>query len=135
MAKKSHADIMEKLSALKPSEPTKTRGTAGRKPAVKKAAVKKAAAAKRPAKKAAPGPQVPPETQAAPAPQAPPAASVKVFSYPLFGPLGDAGRMYIEVCEHCCRLVTDANRTVANFNSLFVNSITYLANPGRWWRF
>ncbi len=128
MAKKSHADIMEKLSALKPSEPTRTRGKAARKPAGKKAAVKKAGPVKEPEAEAAPKPQ-------APAPQAPPEVSVAVFSYPLFGPFGDAGRMYLEVCQQCLRLVTDANRTVANCNSLFASSLTYLVNPGRWWRF
>ena len=140
MAKKSHADIMEKLSALKPSEPTRTRGKAARKPAAKKAGAKKAGPAKREAAAARPEPKAPHKIQAAPAPQtqpslAPPEVSVAVFSYPLFGPFGDAGRMYLEVCEHCFRLVTDANRTVANCNSLFVNNLTYLVNPGRWWRF
>ncbi len=48
MAKKTHADIMEKLSALRPSEPTKTRGKAARKPAAKKIKVKKAAPPKKP---------------------------------------------------------------------------------------
>ena len=140
MAKKSHADIMEKLSALKPSEPTSTRGKAARKPAAKKAGAKKAASAKREAAAARPEPKTPVKLQAAPAPQAPPSqappeVSAAVFSYPLFGPFGDAGRMYLEVCEHCFRLVTDANRTVANCNSLLISNLTYLVNPGRWWRF
>jgi hypothetical protein len=140
MAKKSHADIMEKLSALKPSEPTRTRGKAARKPAAKKAGAKKAGPAKREAAAARPEPKAPAKAQEAPAPQAsptqtPPEISVRVISYPLFGPLGEAGRMYLEVCEHCFRLVTDANRTVANCNSLFVNSLSYCMYPGRWWRF
>ena len=48
MAKKTHADIMEKLSALRPSEPTQTRGKAARKPAAKKIKVKKAAPPNKP---------------------------------------------------------------------------------------
>jgi len=140
MAKKSHADIMEKLSALNPSEPTKTRGKTARKPTVKKAAIKKAGPAKRKTAAPRPEPQAPPKAREAPAPlappsQAPPEVSVKVFSYPLFGPFGEAGRMYLEVCEHCFRLATDANRAVANCNSLLISNLTYLVNPGRWWRF
>jgi hypothetical protein len=123
MAKKSHADIMEKLSALKPSEPTKTRGKAARKPAVKKPAAKKAAAAKRPA--AAPPPEY----------KAPPIPKIGVAVYSGYGPFGGAAKMYLDVYENWYRLVSDANRTIADFNSLFVNNLTYLVNPGRWWRF
>jgi hypothetical protein len=68
MAKKTHADIMEKLSALKPSEPTKTRGKAARKPAVKKIKVKKAAPPKTPEDvKAQTTAESPAEAQASPA--------------------------------------------------------------------
>ena len=59
MAKKSRTDIMEKLSALKPSEPTKTRGKSSRKPTARKVRVKTAAAAKTPKPQAPPKPETP----------------------------------------------------------------------------
>ncbi len=63
MAKKTHADIMEKLSALRPSEPTKTRGKAARKPAAEKIKVKKTAPPQKPKAAVAPkSPQPRPRT-------------------------------------------------------------------------
>ena len=126
MAKKSHADIMEKLSALRPSEPTKTRGKAARKPAVKKNKVKTAAALKKP--KAEAPPKIP-------MPAAPPTVMFSSPGFAGFGIFGDASKIYRGVYENWFQIVQNCNRMVTDCNSMVLNSLTALMNPGRWGRF
>lgn len=126
MAKKSHADIMEKLSALKPSEPTKTRGKAARKPAVKKIKVKTAAAPKKPK------PEAPPKS---PKPAAPPTVMFSSPGFAGFGIFGDASKVYRGVYENWFQIVQNCNRMVADCNSMLLSNLTSLMNPARWGRF
>jgi hypothetical protein len=126
MAKKSHADIMEKLSALRPSEPTKTRGKAARKPAVKKIKVKTAAAPKKPKAEAQPK---------SPKPAAPPTVMFSSPGFAGFGVFGDASKIYRGVYENWFQIVQNCNRVVADCNSMLLSNLTSLMNPGRWGRF
>jgi hypothetical protein len=126
MAKKTHADIMEKLSALKPSEPTKTRGKAARKPAAKKIKVKKAAPPKKP--KAAVTPKIP-------QPAAPPKRDIPFPSPTAFGAPGDAVKIYLGVYESWFQIVRNCNSMIADCNNMLVSNLTSLMNPGRWGRF
>jgi hypothetical protein len=126
MAKKSHADIMEKLSALRPSEPTKTRGKAARKPAVKKIKVKTAAAPKKPKAEAPPN---------SPKPAAPPTVMFSSPGFAGFGVFGDASKIYRGVYENWFQIVQNCNRMVADCNSMLLSNLTSLMNPGRWGRF
>ena len=126
MAKKTHADIMEKLSALRPSEPTKTRGKAARKPAVKKIKVKKAAPPQKP--KAAVAPK-------SPQPAAPPKRDIPFPSPAAFGAPGDAVKVYLGVYESWFQIVRNCNSMVADCNKMLLSNLTSLMNPGRWGRF
>ncbi len=117
MAKKSRADIMEKLSALKPSEPTKTRGKSPRKPAARKVKVKTAAPAK------------------IPKPQAPPKPEIPSFGYPGFSVFGDPAKMYLGVYERWFKAITDANSMLSNYNNMLVNSLSSLWDLSKWRRF
>jgi hypothetical protein len=117
MAKKSRADIMEKLGALKPSEPTKTRGKSTRKPAAGKVKLKTAAPAK------------------IPKPQAPPKPETPSFNYPGPGVFGDPAKMYLGVYDRWFKAITDANSILSNYNSLFVNSLSSLWDLSKWRRF
>jgi hypothetical protein len=126
MAKKTHADIMEKLSALRPSEPTRTRGRAARKPAAKKIKVKKAAPPKMP--KAAVAPKIP-------QPAAPPKRDIPFPSPTAFGAPGDAVKIYLGVYESWFQIVRNCNSMIADCNNMLVSNLTSLMNPGRWGRF
>jgi hypothetical protein len=126
MAKKTHADIMEKLSALKPSEPTQTRGKAARKPAAKKIKVKKAAPTKKP-KVAAP--------PKSPQPAAPPKRDIPSPSLAAFGAPGDTVKIYLGVYESWFQIVRNCNSMVADCNKMLLSNLTSLMNPGRWGRF
>jgi len=121
MAKKSHADIMEKLSALKPSEPTKTRGKSPRKPAAGKVKVKTAAPAKRPR------PQTPPMRES-------PSFS-SPGSYPGFSVFGDPSKMYLGVYERWFKAITEANSMLSNYNKMLVNSLASLWDLNKWRRY
>ena len=126
MAKKTHADIMEKLSALKPSEPTQTRGKAARKPAAKKIKVKRAAPPKIP--KAAVAPKIQ-------QPAAPPKRDIPFPSPTAFGAPGDAVKIYLGVYESWFQIVRNCNSMIADCNNMLVSNLTSLMNPGRWGRF
>jgi hypothetical protein len=126
MAKKTHADIMEKLSALRPSEPTRTRGKAARKPAAKKIKVKGAAPPKVP--KAAVVPKIP-------QPAAPPKRDIPFPSPTAFGAPGDAVKIYMGVYESWLQIVRNCNSMIADCNNMLVSNLTSLMNPGRWGRF
>jgi hypothetical protein len=117
MAKKSRTDIMEKLSALKPSEPTKTRGKSSRKPTARKVRVKAAAAAK------------------TPKPQAPPKSDIPSPGFAGFGVFGDPAKMYMGVYERWFKMITDTNSVLSNYNNMFVNSLTSLWDLSKWRRF
>jgi hypothetical protein len=121
MAKKSRADIMEKLSALKPSEPTKTRGKSPRKPAAGKVKVKTAAPAKSPRLQAQPKPETPSISYPG--------------SYPGFSVFGDPSRMYLGVYERWFKAITEANSMLSNYNKMLVNSLTSLWDLSKWRRF
>lgn len=125
MAKKTHADIMEKLSALRPSEPTRTRGKAARKPAAKKIKVKKA-----PPKM--PKAAVAPKIQQ---PAAPPKRDLPFPSPTAFGAPGDAVKIYLGVYESWFQIVRNCNSMIADCNNMLVSNLTSLMNPGRWGRF
>ena len=126
MAKKTHADIMEKLSALKPSEPTQTRGKAARKPAAKKIKVKKAATPKKPKADA------PPKS---PQPATPPKRDIPSPSLAPFGAPVDAVKIYLGVYESWFQIVRNCNSMVADCNNMLLSNLTSLMNPGRWGRF
>jgi len=126
MAKKTHAAIMEKLSALKPNEPTRTRGKASRKPAAKKNKVKKAAPPKKP--KAAVTPKIP-------QPAAPPKRDIPFPNPTAFGAPGDAVKIYLGVYESWFQIVRNCNSMIADCNNMLVSNLTSLMNPGRWGRF
>lgn len=126
MAKKTHADIMEKLSALRPSEPTRTRGKAARKPAAKKIKVKRAAPPKMP--KAAVAPKIQ-------QPAAPPKRDLPFPSPTAFGAPGDAVKIYLGVYESWFQIVRNCNSMIADCNNMLVSNLTSLMNPGRWGRF
>jgi hypothetical protein len=126
MAKKTHADIMEKLSALKPSEPTQTRGKAARKPAAKKIKVKKAAPPKKP--KAAVTPK-------SPQPAAPPKRDIPSPSLTAFGAPGGAVKVYLGVYESWFQIIRNCNSMVADCNNMLLSNLTSLMNPGKWGRF
>ena len=134
MAKKSRADIMEKLSALNPSEPTRTRGKASRKPATKPARAKKTAPPK------APGPAAPSgKRKAQPAPSRPePAASPhRETLFPVYGGtviFGDASKMIRGVYEQWFQIIRNCSGAAADCNEMFLRSLSYFVNPGRWWR-
>jgi hypothetical protein len=121
MAKKSHADIMEKLSALKPSQPTKTRGKSPRKPTAGKVKLKTAAPAK------------------IPKPQTPPMPESPSFnypgSYPGFSVFGDPAKMYLGVYDRWFKVITDANSMLSNYNEMFVNSLSSLWDLSKWRRY
>jgi hypothetical protein len=121
MAKKSHADIMEKLSALKPSEPTKTRGKAARKPAAGKVKVKTAAPAKSPRPQAPPKPETPSISYPG--------------NYPGFSAFGDPSRMYMGVYERWFKAITDANSMLSDYNNMLVNSLASLWDLSKWRRY
>jgi len=135
MAKKSHADIMEKLSALKPSEPTKTRGKTPRKPAVKKPKVKTAAAPKKPKAAAPPKSPMPAAPPKSPMPAAPRTVLFSSPGFAGFGVFGDASKIYRGVYENWFQIVQNCNRMVADCNSMLLSNLTSLMNPGRWGRF
>lgn len=117
MAKKSRTDIMEKLSALKPSEPTKTRGKSPRKSAARKVRVKTAAAAK------------------IPKPQAPPKPELPSSGHAGFGIYGDPAKMCMAVYERWFKMMTDTNSVLSNYNNMFVNSVSSLWDLSKWRRF
>jgi hypothetical protein len=117
MAKKSRTDIMEKLSALKPSEPTKTRGKSPRKPAARKVKVKSAAAAKIPKQQAPPKPEIPSP------------------GYTGLGIFGDPAKMYMGVYERWFKVITDTNSVLSNYNNMFVNSLSSMWDLSKWRRF
>jgi|WetSurMetagenome_2_1015567.scaffolds.fasta_scaffold1099725_2 hypothetical protein len=117
MAKKSRADIMEKLSALKPSEPTKTRGNPPRKNPAKKVKVKTAVPAKRPAV------QAPPETEI-PSPR-----------YSGFVVWGDASKMYTGAYERWFKMIANTNSMLSNYNNMLVNSLSSLWDLSKWRKF
>ncbi len=126
MAKKTHADIMEKLSALRPSEPTRTRGKAARKPAARKITVKKSAPSKKPKAEA------PPKS---PKPAAPPTVMFSSPGFSGFGIFGDASKICRGVYENWFQIVQNCNRMVAECNRMALDNLTALMNPGRWGRF
>jgi hypothetical protein len=121
MAKKSRADIMEKLGALIPSKPTKTRGKPPRRPAARKVKLKTAAPGKSPKPQAAPKPETPSMSYPG--------------SYPGFSVFGDPGKMYLGVYERWFKAITDANSMLSNYNNLFVNSLSSLWDLGKWRRY
>jgi hypothetical protein len=117
MAKKSRTDILEKLSALKPSEPTKTRGKSPRKPAARKVKVKTAAPAKRPVIPAPPEPEIP---------------SSRYSGFMIWG---DPSKMCLGVYERWFKMITDTNSVLSSYNSILVGSLTSLWDLGKWRRF
>jgi hypothetical protein len=121
MAKKSRADIMEKLGALKPSEPTKTRGKSPRKPAARKVKLKTAAPAKSPRAQAPPKPETP--------------SIGYPGGYPGFRVFGDPGKMYLGVYERWFKAITDANSMLSDYNNMLVNSLTSLWDLSKWRRY
>ncbi len=135
MAKKTHADIMEKLSALRPSEPTKTRGKAARKPAAKKIKVKKAAPPQKP--KAATPPKKPKAgvVPKSPQPAAPPKRDIPSPSLTAFGAPGDTVKIYLGIYDSWFQIVRNCNSMVADCNNRLLSNLTSLMNPGKWGRF
>lgn len=134
MAKKSRTDILEKLSALNPSEPTRTRGKAARKPAAKPVRVKKTAPPKAPR---AAAPTGKPKEQPRPAEPKPAAPRLELLfpGYAAYLVLGDTSRAIQGVCENWTRIVRNCSGAAADCNDIVLRSLTYFMNPGRWWRF
>ena len=117
MAKKSRTDILEKLSALKPSEPTKTRGRSSRKSAARRVKVKTAAPAKRPVVQRPPEPEIP---------------SPRFTGFVVWG---DASKMYMGVYERWFKMITDTNSVLTGCNKILVDSLTSLWDFSKWRRF
>jgi hypothetical protein len=117
MAKKSRDDIMERLSALNPSKPTKTRGKSSRKPAARKVTVKTAAPAK------------------SLKPQSPPKPETPSCNYPGFSIYGDPAKMVLGVYDRWFKVITAANSMLSNYNDLFVNNLTSLWDLSKWRRY
>jgi len=134
MAKKSRADIMEKLSALNPSEPTRTRGKASRKPAAKPAGAKKTAPPKAP-RRAAPSGK--PKTQPRTDRQKPAAPPRLEALFPACGRnviFGHATKMIRGAYAQWFQIVRNCSGAAADCNEMFLRSLSYFVNPGRWWR-
>ena len=117
MAKKSRTDIMEKLSALKPSEPTRTRGKSSRKPAAKKVRVKSAAAV------------------TITKPQAPPKPEILSPGYIGFGIFGDPAKICMGVYDRWFKAITDTNSVLSSCNDMFVKNLSSLWDLSKWRRF
>ncbi|NPV04559.1 MAG: hypothetical protein HPY67_07495 [Syntrophaceae bacterium] len=135
MAKKSRTDIMEKLSALKPSEPTRTRGKTARKPAAGPARAQKANPPKtsRPAAPSGmPKMQPPP---GAPKPDTPPRAEPSLPGVGGYTAFGDVSRIYLNVYENWLQIIRNCSGMAADCNSIILRSLTYFMRPGRWGRF
>ncbi|MCU0531982.1 MAG: hypothetical protein MUE76_07860 [Syntrophales bacterium] len=134
MAKKSRADIMEKLSALNPSEPTRTRGKASRKPAAKPAGAKKTVPPKAP-RRAAPSGK--PKTQLSPDRQKPAAWPRMEALFPACAGtviFGDATKMIEGVYAQWFQIFRNCSGAAADCNEMFLRSLSCFVNPGRWWR-
>ena len=135
MAKRSRTDILEKLSALNPSEPTRTRGKAARRPAAKKAGARKAASAKKPGSAA---PSGKPKTQPppkAPKPEAPPRAETPRPGLGAYRVLGDVSKIYEGIYESWFQIIRSCSGMAADCNSIILRSLTDFMRPGRWGRF
>ena len=135
MARKSRTDILEKLSALKPSEPTKTRGKAARKPAAKPIRVKKTALPKVPGRAAPAGK---PKAQPPPVEPKPVAAPRVEFLFPGYAAYlayGGASRTVQGVYESWSRIIRSCSDAAADCNEIFLRSLSCFTDPIRWWRF
>ncbi len=117
MAKKSRTDILEKLSALKPSEPTKTRGKSSRKSPGRKVKVKTVAPAKRPVVQTPPEPEIP-------SPR-----------YTGFVVWGDTSKIYLGAYERWFKMMTDTNSVLSSCNKMLIDSLTSLWDFGKWRRY
>jgi len=132
MAKKSRTDILEKLSALNPSEPTRTRGKAARRPAAKKAGAQKAASAKKPGSAA---PSGKPKTPPPPRPEGPPRMNSPLPGFAGYPALGDVSKIYEGIYESWFQIIRSCSGMAADCNSIILRSLTYFMRPGRWGRF
>lgn len=140
MAKKTHVDIMEKLSALNPSEPTKTRGKSGRNPVTKKVKAKRTEPVKSPEPAVSPrmeiakDPDLEAPVRVEPAQNPKPAAETLSSANSGFEIFGDAAKMFLGVYDHWFRMITSSNSTLKQCNNMFLNNLMDLMNPGRWGR-
>lgn len=135
MAKKSRTDILEKLSALNPSEPTRTRGKAARKPAAKPVRLKKTAPTKAPRAAAPTGKPKAQPRQAEPKPAAAPRVEFLFPGYAASLVFGDTSKTVQGVYENWFRIVRNCSGAAADCNDIFLRSLSYIMSPGRWWRF
>jgi hypothetical protein len=116
MPKKSRTEITDKLNALKPGEPTRTRGKAVRKPSAMKVRVKEGLLQQDP-------PQAPEPQRDIPPPM------IAMYSVP-----AEKAEMYraiyegwFQIVRNCSGMVTDCNRT-------FLSGLSHIMDPGRWGR-
>ena len=135
MAKKSRTDILEKLSALKPSEPTRTRSKAARKPAARPAGPQKAAPPKKPRPAATSGKPKAQVPHGAPKPDTPRRAEPPLPGVGGYTAFGDVSKIYQGVYENWLQIIRNCSGMAAECNGIILRSLTYFMRPGRWGRF
>ena len=113
MPKKSRKEITEKLSALNPSEPTRTRGKAVSKPAKLKIRVKEG--------------HPPQDPQPAPEPQ----RDIPTPGIAISGMPGESVEVYRAMYEGWFQIVSNYSCMVAECNRMFLSSLSDFMDPGR----
>jgi hypothetical protein len=113
MPKKSRTEITEKLSALKPSEPTRTRGKA----------IRKSSAPKIRAKEDLP----PQDPQSVPEPQ----RDIPTPGIAMSGMPGETAEVYRAMYEGWFQIVNNYSGMVAECNRMFLSSLSDIMDLGR----
>jgi hypothetical protein len=116
MPKKSRTEITEKLNALKPGEPTRTRGKAVRKPAKLKIQVKEG---------------LPPHD---PQPALEPQRDIPTPGIAIHGVPTENAEVYSAIYEGWFQIVRNCSGMVADCNRMFLSSISHFMDSGRWRR-
>ncbi len=111
MSKKSRTEITEKLSALKPDEPTRTRSRAVRKSSAIKVQVKEGLSLQ--------------DTQPSPAPQ-------RYIPPPMIAMYSVPSEVYRAVYEGWFQIVRNYSGMVGEYNRVFLYSLSHFKNPNRW---
>jgi hypothetical protein len=113
MPKKSRTDITEKLSALNPSEPTRTRGKAVRKPSAPKIRVKE---------------DLPPQDlQSAPEPQ----RDIPTPGIAMSGMPGETAEVYRAMYEGWFQIMSNCSGMVAECNRMFLSRLSDFMDLGK----
>jgi len=113
MPKKSRTEITEKLSALKPSEPTRTRGKAIRKPSAQKIRMKES---------------LPPQ---APQPAPEPQRNIPNPRIAMSGMPGETAEVYRAMYEGWFQIVRNCSGMFADCNRMFLSNLSHFMDTGR----